>query len=289
MVRMTHMPSWRSPRLFPLIPLLTALLMVASCGSSQPGRANTAHGVNATKIPKAVPAESTTTTPAAPDLPPSRAVSPRSAVETYLSSEISDDGLASYNVLSSADRSSIGSFADWTTRHASMPRYLSYTILGVIGPSVVTDVNMTPRVDESNGVVPASARVTWTAVSESGGWTVALSTAKFDPRYPDPALAKSAALGWVAAAQAGSTANQYEGNLLGQPDIAQQLRSVTGSFAADDPVALKGNDLQGTITDTFGPDAVLWAHVVHLRGPVGLDVATAPLGDQWVVIAIKGT
>jgi hypothetical protein len=39
----------------------------------------------------------------------------------------------------------------------------------------------------------------------------------------------------------------------------------------------------------FGPEASIWARVVRVSGPIDLDVFTAPLGEEWVVVGVVQT
>jgi hypothetical protein len=90
----------------------------------------------------------------------------------------------------------------------------------------------------------------------------------------------------VAGQQHGQTVAQYTGNLLGQSGVTERLQQETGTFTASEPNSLESFAQPSVVTSAFGPDATNWTRVVKLSGPMDIAVVTAPLGDQWVVVAV---
>lgn len=223
--------------------------------------------------------------PATPAIPATPAATPRQAIDGFLAAEISGDFAASFGYLSNSDRATAVSVGSWTQAHETLPIYTSYSIESDNGPTVVTQVSMMARLDETAGEIASSATVTWTTVQEGGGWSVKFSSAKVAPNFPDPTDAPAAALAWVAAAQAGTPDTSYEGALLGNPEVVTKLAKLPGTFTAEPIEDLAAWPNVAVVTNAFGSDAVGWAKVVPVDGPVGLDLVVAPLADRWVVVA----
>jgi hypothetical protein len=127
----------------------------------------------------------------------------------------------------------------------------------------------------------------WTTQQQGAGWRVSTTATQVEPLYPDASGAPPAALAWVAARQNCQRGDQYDGNLLGQPDLAPALCGVAGTPTAVTTNALESYSSPTTVLSAFGPESSVWARVVRVNGPATLDVIMAPLGDRWVVVGIS--
>jgi hypothetical protein len=211
------------------------------------------------------------------------AVTPQAAVEAYLTAEVAGDYDASFGLLAQADRDRLVSQEAWRATKSRTPRITGFTVdsSATAGDRVVTDVTLQPNVDPILGVIPGSARITWTPVAEDGGWRVPIEGSSFEARYPDDAGAAPSALAWVGERQACTPSAD---RLVFEPELPQALCGVNGTFRAErtSPLAELANPVP--VLASYGPDATTWARVVRLTGPTTIDVVTAPLGDAWVVI-----
>ena len=260
---------------------LSVSLALAGCGSKEEAAGKAAHSVPTVPAPSGP----NRLEPATPAIPATPAATPRQAIDGFLAAEISGDFAASFGYLSNSDRATAVSVGSWTQAHETLPIYTSYSVESDNGPTVVTQVSMMARLDETAGEIASSATVTWTTVQEGGGWSVKFSSAKVAPNFPDPTDAPAAALAWVAAAQAGTPDTSYEGALLGNPEVVTKLAKLPGTFTAEPIEDLAAWPNVAVVTNAFGSDAVGWAKVVPVDGPVGLDLVVAPLADRWVVVA----
>ncbi len=216
------------------------------------------------------------------------AASPQAAVEGYLGAEIAGDAAGSFQLLAAEARTKVVDVNGWRAARTRLPRFTSYTVEpGGADGTVVTEVRLEPMVDPIVGVIPARATVTWRPVAEDGGWRVGLTGSTIEPRFPADDTADDVALTWVSQRQA-CTPDPAAATLLLQPNLASALCGQPGMYSAKAPAPLSSLPNPGAVIDAYGPDASSWARVVRLDGPAPLDVITAPLGDQWVVIGIAG-
>ncbi len=264
-----------------LVAIAVAVVLIARPRGKTDVRHHTAtvldHAVKSEK-PVAIGGDATTSA--------TGATSAREAVQSYLDAERLGRSADSYQMLSAADRSAIGSESDWSDGVDGRPHITSYELDTTTTDPIVTEVQLAALVDEINGVVPSAATITWKTVQVSGYWFVDLGHSKFVAHYPDEQGAVATALTWVQAQQACDVGPQYAGSLIGQPDLAAGLCHKNGAFTAGAPTTLDTFIDPLAITTAFGPDAPAWARVVTLDGPDRLEVVTAPLGDHWVVVGI---
>ena len=159
---------------------------------------------------------------AAPLASPARS-DPATAVRNLLDALIARDANRSYGLLAAADRATVGTAASWGERLPSLPRYLTYTVTSRDGRAVTTDVAIEPRLDEVVGYVPARAQVTWVTETEDGGYRVSFAESTTGPCCRPDDAARSAAEAWVTDQQQCRPGPSYDGNLLGQPTLADAL------------------------------------------------------------------
>ncbi len=210
----------------------------------------------------------------------------QAAVEQYLTAEIDRDLARSLSLLSDSERTAIASVEAWILRHDAMPRILGYEVTGSTGSTVTTTLELEPRLNEVQGYVPSTALATWSTVPTSDGFLVSLTATVIEPVVPADDAAAAAALAWVEGQQRCETIGQYDGNLLGEPDVLGLLCGQSGSYTAAPPGALTEFVDPGVVASAFGPEASSFARVVRMDGPIPLSVVTAPLGDRWLVVAV---
>ena len=164
------------------------------------------------------------------------APSPAEAVRTFLEARIAGDSGTSLAILADLERAEYTTVEDWELRSEGLPEVTSYTIESTSGTTVTVDATMVPRLDASAGFRPGHAVMTWETVAEGGGYRLSLAGTRLEPTLPDPSGATTAALEWVASAQACATPSQgrawavSSGRLLIQPSKA--CRSPRASSAA---------------------------------------------------------
>jgi hypothetical protein len=214
------------------------------------------------------------------------ASTPQEAVTGLLDALISRDAERSFSLLTSDDRTASGSFASWRDRLITLPRIVDFHVTGAGPDEVTTDVTFEPRLDEVAGFVPAQAHATWTTVEEDGGHRVAYSDSTFEPVLPSDAAATDAAQRWVTDQQACRDGLTYSGNLLGQPTLTDTLCGAAGAFRAGAAEQLERFGDPTLVLNAFGADAATFVRVVPVDGPVPLQVALAPLGQDWEVIGV---
>jgi hypothetical protein len=263
----------------------TALLVALAGCASTDGQADAEPSPLQTFVVGATPASEGTGAFAAPASTgeATAAATPRAAVEAYLTAEVAGDYDTSFGLLARSDRDRIVTPEAWRATKSRTPRITGFTVESstTAEGTVVTDVALEPNVDPILGVVPGSARITWTPVAEDGGWRVPIEGSSFEARYPDDGGAAPSALAWVGERQACTPSAD---RLVFEPELPQALCGVSGSFRAErtSPLAELANP--APVLASYGPDAATWARVVRLTGPTTIDVVTAPLGDSWVVI-----
>jgi hypothetical protein len=180
---------------------------------------------------------------------------------------------------------------DWAAAGEERPILRSYRIVSADDGRVAADVEVVPTVNEITGVRPGSATMEFRAVEADGGWRLRLAETTFSPHFADDDGAPPVALSWIAAAQRcdddARTALQYDGNLLGELQLATALCERAGTAKASDAKRLDALVDPTVILNSFGEDAALWSRVVTVDGLGGapsVNVLLAPFGDRWVVI-----
>ena len=277
------MVGWRRVFMRPrswVAPVLLVVLVAAGCSKH-----STVH--NVPTIPAAVGSNSLTKSDADPA--GATGATPRAAVELFVTGLMNGDANATYALLADKERTAT-SLGSWSETMASLPTYRAFTV--VRDDPVDLDATFEPRVDEDVGVVPGKAVVHFATTSEDGGWRVSLAKTTIEPRYPDDdKSAAMLALNWAKANQAcdlGAVKSlQYQGSLLGQPSVVNDLCHWTGTPVVNGTSGLNTTPSASAVRNAFGPAADEWAKVIHIDGPQPLDVVTAPLGDTWVVVAVS--
>lgn len=221
--------------------------------------------------------------------PSGPADTPEAAVAQFLAAEQRGDFSASYDLLTEDNREAIGTPAQWIAAHADLPAITGWELDDVQGDDtnavVVGTVGFRPTLDEVAGLVPGSAAATWQVTAADGLWFVDFDNSDLAPRYPADTSAPAAVRDWVAAAQRCETGPQYDGGLLGRATLADSLCDTEGEPQVGDARPLETPELD-VLLPAFGADAEVWARAIDISGPVPLRTLVAPLGDEWIVVAV---
>jgi hypothetical protein len=221
-----------------------------------------------------------------PDLP---AGDPGDAVRRFLTLEVARDHAGSYGLLSAADRIELTSRAAWVAEHADLPAVTGFAV-DAVHPAhgradVVTRLTLHPQVS-SEGVVPARAAATFTAVAEDGGWRVAFRDSTLEPQYAPATRAPDAVRAWARARLQCRRGTVFSGGLLGAPARADALCGAHGAVRTGRVRTLPETAQDQPFLAAFGSDVHDWARVVPIVSPVRLDVVVAPLGEHWLVVGV---
>jgi hypothetical protein len=276
-------------------PLAGLVIALAACSSGGDDQGADATGVGTTPMTAAASAPTASPTPATPTtsaaLPlDARPTTARGAVEAFLVAQVRGDAEASRALLSAPLRQAY-SANEWVHAQADLPRYLGFTVTSEqprvdgSGTEVLVDATLRSQLDEIVGLVPAHARVTWTAVPEGAEWRVDLSRSRLDPVLPPDADASAAVAQWVQERQGCQTPTEY-GSLVGAPALADALCGAEGDVRTDDARPLDQLADATPVLNAFGPDASTWARVVGVEAPARLDVVVAPVDDRWLVVGV---
>ncbi|HVM00086.1 MAG TPA: hypothetical protein VM324_12405 [Egibacteraceae bacterium] len=221
----------------------------------------------------------------------SPAASPQGAVEAFLEAERARDWETSFLLLSGADRARFRSPAGWVAAHPNaLPPVTGYDVQGVAGDGdraeVMAVTGFEPSLDPFAGLVPARTQATWVVTAEDGGWLVALGDSRFRPLHPAEDAATDTVRDWVAARQdCRSDAALEHHNLLGVPSLADGLCGAGGPVEVGDVERLRAIDA-GTLLAAYGESVTDWARTVPVTAPTNLRAVLAPIGQDWVVIAV---
>ena len=128
--------------------------------------------------------------------------------------------------------------------------------------------------------------MTWTTSREDGGYRVAFTNTIIEPLLPSSGAATAAAQAWVTAREQCQPGATYAGNLLGQPTLAEGLCHSTAAYRAGAPAGLASFHNPTLLLNAFGAEAPAFVRVVSLQGSTPIEVALAPLGDQWQVVGV---
>lgn len=221
--------------------------------------------------------------------PGTPADTPAEAVAGFLTAEQEGDFRTSFGYLAPHDRATFGSPAGWVADHAKvMPPVQEFEIVAADGTEVVTEVRLEPSLNEIVGLVPGQARITWVVVQEPDGWTIDLTEARIEPRYPPDEDAVATVRAWASSRQACSEnpEAQWDRQLLGFPALADELCDADGDVRLG-PVSRFRDESEGAVfLSAFGGEVNNWARVVPVTAPVELKAVVAPIGDAWTVIGV---
>jgi hypothetical protein len=229
----------------------------------------------------------------APPIPaPAPAVSGASdAVQRYLDAEIAGDYATSFALLSQADQERYGSADGWEIEHGDLPVYTAFNITSQNDDVVTATITAEPDVNPTLGVVAARYTARLSVVQTDGTYRIRLADSTFTPSYPSADGAPAAALSWVGSRQACSTSQEYEGTVIGDLGITEQLCERAGQPVASEPLdidTLRAPELVSSAFGSTGEASIVVVQVTGLDGARPIDVVLAPLGERWIVVGALG-
>lgn len=215
--------------------------------------------------------------------------SPEAAVEQLLQGEVDGDPAASFAVLSVADRTELGSVAQWRQAAARRARITGFRIdqsdAGADGVAVVTALELAPEVSPTLGIVPSRSTTTFLAVQEDGRWYVALDRRADQPQWPADTSAGDDLARWLAD-PTGCDDETFGRDVLGSPAVAAALCSDSPPpSVTSGPEPLPAPDAMAIVA-AFGASAVDVVRVFDVDGALSFRAVLAPLGERWTVVAI---
>lgn len=265
-----------------LLGMAVFILMTAACGADA--------STPSVTEPIAVTTTATTAIVYQPSNPDATA-----AVEGFLSAEVAGDFVSSYEFLSADYQNQTGGVESWVSEHYFLlPVVTGFTVTGDEldnnAATVEVDLNLAASLDEIIGLTPARAASTWSVIEEASTWRIQLTESSVRPIYPDDSTAPRAVIAWVKAKAtcdpAIATPGQWDGGLLGTPELANQFCGAGGQVAVGEVQLLEDAAESAPFLAAFGPDVGVWARVVEVEDPVRLRAVVAPVGEQWLVIGV---
>lgn len=212
------------------------------------------------------------------------------AVTRFVEAEIARDYEASFSLLSSDDRQRWSTPDDWQFAHNRLPILTSSNEPGDISElaQYATSVALEPELNLSVGAIPAHASVIWAPVTEDGGWRIAYLQSEFHFEYPNAQDARAAVTTWIQARQdCDDTASlEFSSGLLGTTVLADEICGWRGAIEVSGPGSISDLTSPAVILNAFGSEAEEFSYVFSVNTPAPADVVVAPLGDQWVIVAI---
>lgn len=228
------------------------------------------------------------------------APSPVAAITQFVEGEAANDAQAAWSIMSATDRQRYPTAEMWRSERAQLPRLLSVELSGQepqkIGDGrieLLAPVTLRPSLDPVNGLVPGRADAQWVVLNEDGGWRVSYGQTIFTPRFeigsdtnvPDAAVAWAEGRRSCAPTAKGGFDHEVTGGVVGVAGYADRLCNSTGPITAGAAGRLSGPEAEPIIA-AFGPEAVGWARVVPLKGPVPIRVVLGPLGSDWIAVGL---
>ena len=196
-----------------------------------------------------------------------------------------------WSMLSPIEQERIG-FKERMASDVVAAGWTAFTITSSTETAVVAEIRQTPKVSDIDGIVAASATVTFPTVNDNGVYTVSWSRRTVNQNLPERSKTSDekvvATVGaWAAERQKCSKGGaEYSGGLIGVIGLADQLCNTTTAPTVSDVGDLDTLDEPQPIIDGFGGSALRWARVVTLKEPIAMNVVLAPNGPDWTVIAI---
>ena len=214
------------------------------------------------------------------------ATSPEAAVRGFLTAEALGDFAASYAFLGPDDLATYPTAAAWVAAHADLPPITGFTVEEATGSTVVTLTGLRSTLDPVLGLIPARSRDTWETVEVDERFRVDHGASATAALYPSDEQVSAAVARWAEARQECRTEFQADAALLGAPALAEQLCGASGAVVVDEAAALRDGAEGTVLLNAYGPDVYTWARVVDVLEPVALQAVTAPIADEWQVIAV---
>lgn len=209
------------------------------------------------------------------------------AVTTVLAAEQQNDPAKSFALLAPDSRKDYKDVAGWSNRLKELPAVTGFKLDKSNGTSQVATVNHKAGLDPFIGLSPAQERQTWKGAKFPKGWLLSADP-QTDPILPGDDKAPPAAKAWVEAVQAcdqaRATAMQAISTLFAA--VTPTICKVPGVVATGNVEKLAEGPASTNIVAQYTPDALTWARVVPVTGPVAVKVILAPIGNEWKVLGL---
>ena len=224
----------------------------------------------------------------------SRAITAIDAVAGFFDAQVASKQEAAYAFLSSADRSKFPSAAAWRAqRREVLPDVTGYKVGNIVTTStsaatVALELRFHAMLDETIGLIPASATASVHAVRENNTWRVALHESTTEFSYLSTKTLGTAASKWIEARRACGVAQQWRSTLYGNgaEQYARSMCRQNGAVELSAPQTLTDRTDTAALIAAFGPKVGLWARTVSVHAPVEFDLVLAPVDHQWLVIGV---
>ena len=221
----------------------------------------------------------------------SKASSARDAVSAFFDSLIDQRADDAFTLLSAADQARLGSPRQLAATSSAFG-WTSFRVENESPTLVTVSVSQTARVSEIDGVIAPRATVVVPVATEDGSFRISWSKRVLSPLHPErnvknDSAVSEAALQWAMTRRSCKPSPiEFASGLIGVTGLADALCNSSSMPTVAAVADLESLDEPQAVIDGFGSDAVTWARVVELGGPVRMNVVLAPLGDSWVVVAI---
>ena len=221
-----------------------------------------------------------------------RADSPVAAVTSFVNAAIAGDLETAWSLVGTADQARLG-YKQRIAEQVYASGWKGFSATSTVGDSVVGTLTQTPKVSDIDGVIAAEGNLRVQTIKEGSDYRVLWSRKSVVQAYPELSVAQDGAVSsavsdWTRSRQAcdAMPANEFSGGLVGVVGLAAKLCKTTG-----DPVLGVVSDLEALdepqpIIEAFGGTALQWARVVPISSPVPMSVVVAPLGTNWIIVAV---
>ena len=158
---------------------------------------------------------------------------------------------------------------------------------------MVGTLTQTPKVSDIDGVIAELAKLRVQTIKEASGYRVLWSRKSIVQEYPELSVSQDGAVAdavteWARSRQAcdPTPAHEFPGGLGGVVGLATKLCRSTGDSVLGAVSDLESLDEPQPIIEAFGGTALQWARVVPISSPVPMSVVVAPLGTNWIIVAV---
>ena len=221
-----------------------------------------------------------------------RADTPAAAVTSFVNAAMTGDLDTAWSLVGTADQARLG-YKQRIAEQAYASGWKGFSATSTVGDSVVGTLTQTPKVSDIDGVIAAEGNLRVQTIKEGSDYRVLWSRKSIVQVYPELNAAQdravsSAVTEWTRSRQAcdAMPTREFSSGLVGVVGLAAKLCHTTGGPALGDVSDLEALDEPQPIIEAFGGTALQWARVVSVSAPVPMDVVVAPLGTEWIVVAV---
>lgn len=223
---------------------------------------------------------------------PVLADTPAAAVTSFVNAAITGDLDTAWSLVGTADQARLG-YKQRIAEQAYASGWKGFSATSTVGDSVVGTLTQTPKVSDIDGVIAAEGNLRVQTIKEGSAYRVLWSRKSIVQLYPELSVAQDDAVSsvvgaWTRSRQAcdATPAHEFAGGLVGVVGLANKLCQSTGDPVLGAVTDLEALDEPQPIIEAFGGTALQWARVVSITAPVPMDVVVAPLGTEWIVVAV---